>query len=183
MSVKNEILLKPFSQTSGFCGPACVKMILNYFKVGDCEEREIADLALATRERGTSLRGFIKVANYFYLQLTVKNNSKISDLSYCISKKVPAIVDWFLEDDGHYSLVTGLDLDEEKIVIIDPADDHHRREVSITWFTKVWFDYYGNYPYRRKNFILRRMIVLTPFEESFQMRGGRVLTRPPRLKI
>lgn len=182
MSVKNEISLKPFRQTPGFCGPACVKMLLHYFKVGDCEERRIADLAFSTRENGTSLKGFIKVANYFGLQLLVKDNSKISDLGCFINKNIPVIVNWFLEDDGHYSIVVSLDEEKEKIVIMDPGDDRHRKEMAISQFMKVWFDYSGNYPYRKNNFILRRMIVLTPFTESFQIKGGRILTKPPRVR-
>ncbi|MFH1036623.1 MAG: cysteine peptidase family C39 domain-containing protein [Patescibacteria group bacterium] len=178
MPVNNEITLKPFRQTPGFCGQACIKMLVDHYDVGVSSEQGIAEISLATRETGTSLKGIIRAANYFNLQVFVKDSSKIADLRYFIDRGIPIIVNWFQEDDGHYSIAVGLD--EEKIVIIDPGDDHHRKEMAINLFLGIWFDYVGDYPYRKNSFILRRMIALTPFGESFPIKGGKILAKAPK---
>lgn len=55
------IKLKPFRQTPGYCGPASLKMVLDYygFSMG---EKELAELSDMTLEKGTSAEDLAKAA-------------------------------------------------------------------------------------------------------------------------
>ena len=97
--------LKPFCQTAGLCGPASLKIVLAYYGVS-VSESKIAKIAGASKEKGAWL---IKAAKHFGFQVFSKENSSPADIKYFIKKKIPVIVDWFLEDDGHYSVAVDID--------------------------------------------------------------------------
>jgi ABC-type bacteriocin/lantibiotic exporter with double-glycine peptidase domain len=175
MSFNNlSIKLNPFTQTPGFCGPACLKMILEYYGIFVSEE-EIAKISFASKENGTSLNGIVKAAKHFGFKVFLKDESSLDDLKYFIIRQIPIIVDWFCEDDGHYSIVTGIN--DNKILFIDPGfqeDSLKEREMSVEKFLRVWFDFPGEFIKKKKELILRRMIILTPFKERFPIRGGSI---------
>ena len=58
------IKLKPFRQRPGLCGPASLKMVMDYYGVS-VSEAEIAKIAGASKEKGTSFEGLIKAAKRF----------------------------------------------------------------------------------------------------------------------
>jgi len=64
------IKLKPFRQTPGLCGPASLKMVMDYYGVS-VSEKEIARVAGSTRERGDFDQRFdqggksLRVQGYF----------------------------------------------------------------------------------------------------------------------
>ena len=169
------IKLKPFRQTPGFCGPASLKMVLDYYGVS-VSEAKLAKIAGATREKGTPIKGLIKAAKYFGFQVFLKEKSTPSDLRYFIKRKIPVIVDWFFEDEGHYSVV--VDVDQKNIVLMDPTLRKiliyiRRRKFSIEKFLRVWFDFPGNYIKTPKDLVLRLMLVVIPLKEKFPIKKGR----------
>jgi len=158
------IKLKPFRQTPGLCGPASLKMVMDYYGVS-VSEAEIAKISGATREKGISTSGLVKAAKHFGFKTFVKENSSLKDLEYFVNKKIPVIVDWFDEDDGHYSVV--VDVDEKNIVLMDPALRkiliYIRRKVFLReTFFRVWFDFPGDYIKSQKDLIVRLMLVIIP---------------------
>lgn len=158
------INLKPFRETPGLCGPASLKMIMDYYGVF-VSEAEIARVAGATRGKGTSAKGLAKAAKHFGFKTSLKENSALMDLEYFVNKKIPVIVDWFSEDDGHYSVV--VDIDGRNITLMDPQLRKilifiRRRVMPLKTFFRVWFDFPGNYIKRPNDLVLRRMIVITP---------------------
>ena len=158
------IKLKPFRQTPGLCGPASLKMVMDYYGVS-VPEAEIAKIAGASKEKGVSIRGLIKAAKHFGFKTFLKENSSLKDLEYFVNKKIPVIVDWFIEDDGHYSVV--VDINKKNIVLMDPALRKfiiyiRRRKFSREIFYRIWFDFPGKYIQNPKDLILRLMLVITP---------------------
>ena len=158
------IKLKPFRETPGLCGPASLKMVMDYYGVS-VSEAEIAEAAGATKERGTKIEGLIKAARHFGFKTFVKKNSSLGDLEYFVKRKVPVIVDWFSEDDGHYSVV--VDIDEKNVVLMDPELRKiliyvRRRKFSRETFLRIWFDFPGDFMRKPEDLVLRLMLVVTP---------------------
>ena len=101
--------VRNFRQKTGFCGPASLKMVLEYLGVKR-SEKELAELSGATKEKGTEARNLLKAAKSLGFKGFVKDFSKITDIKkYVVQKKIPVIVDWFSRDEGHYSAVVGVD--------------------------------------------------------------------------
>lgn len=159
-----RIKLKPFGQKAGHCGAASLKMVLDYWGTS-VSEQEIAEIAGTSEGDGTSSQGIVKAAEHFGFKVLVKERSTIADLRAYIRKRIPVIVDWFLSDDGHYSVV--VDLDKKNIIMADPAVRKpliyvNTRKMSIERFQTLWFDFPGKYIKEPKDLVLRLMIVLTP---------------------
>ncbi|OIO46716.1 MAG: hypothetical protein AUJ31_01140 [Parcubacteria group bacterium CG1_02_39_15] len=151
--------LKPFRQTPGLCGPASLKIIFDYYGVS-VSETKIAKAAGATRGKGCSIKGLIKAAKYFGFKTYLKKKSSLDNLKYFVKKKVPVIVDWFFEDDGHYSVVA--DIDKNNITLIDPSLKRGIRKFSNEKFLRIWFDFPGKYIKDSKEVILRLVLVVVP---------------------
>ncbi len=163
------IKLKPFRETPGLCGPASLKMVLDYYGVS-ASEQELAKLTGSSKEKGTSIEGLIKAVKHFGFNVFVKENSTLNDLKYFIKRNIPVIVDWFAEDDGHYSVV--VDINKKNVVLMDPALRKilvyiRRRKFSPETFQRVWFDFPGDYIKNPRDLVLRLMLVVTPFKENF----------------
>jgi predicted double-glycine peptidase len=154
------IKLKPFRQRPGLCGPASLKMVFDYYGV-QVLEAEIAKIAGASKEKGASIKGLIKAAKHFVFNVFLKELSSLTDLKYFVKRKIPVIVDWFFEDEGHYSVV--VDIDKKNVVIMDPSLKGLRK-MPIEKFLRVWFDFPGKFIKNSKDLILRRILVITPFE-------------------
>lgn len=162
MEGENKIKIKPYRQSPGLCGAASLKMVLDYYGV-PVTEAEIAQIADATPENGTSATGLVKAAEHFGFKAVVKKNCSLDDLRRYVNKKIPVIVAWFEEDDGHYSVV--VDIDEKNIVLADPSLDEpliygNTRKMSCKKFLGIWFDYLGDRPEEGK-FMVRLLIEVT----------------------
>lgn len=158
------IKLKPFRQTPGLCGPASLKMVMDYYGVS-VSEAELTRLSGATKEKGISIGGLIKAAKRFGFKTFLKKNSSLTDIRYFIKRKIPVIVDWFQEDDGHYSVV--VDVDKDNVILMDPALRKfliyiRRRKFPRETFFRVWFDFPGKFIRKPKDLVLRLMLVVVP---------------------
>ena len=148
-----------FRQTTGYCGPACLKMILAYY--GHTKsEAALAKLAHSTHEFGTPGERLVEVASMLGYQTVLKDNVTLSDLRrWVLQRKIPVIVNWFLVDEGHYSLV--VHLDAKHITLLDP-DIGAKRKMPLSTFMRVWFDFTSPHAKTKKDFIVRRMIAIFP---------------------
>ncbi len=160
------IKLKPFRQTPGLCGPASLKMVMDYYGVS-IPEAEIARAAGATREKGTSIKGLIKAAHHFGFKTFSKENSSLNDLKYFVRRGIPVIVDWFYVDEGHYSVV--VDINKRNIVLMDPSLRKlliyvRRRKLLTEDFLRIWFDFPGKFIKKPQDLVLRLMLVVTLFK-------------------
>ncbi|MFH1461092.1 MAG: cysteine peptidase family C39 domain-containing protein [Patescibacteria group bacterium] len=168
------IKLKHFRQKkSGFCGPVSLKMVLNYYNIL-VSANQLAKLSCVTEDEGISMTGLVKAAHYFNFQVFYKQNSAIKDLKYFMKKKIPVIVDWFLEDDGHYSVV--VDVTDKNVILMDPVLGKiliytRKRIIPIDKFFRIWFDFPGDFIKEPEELVLRLMLVVTPFKERFLIPG------------
>jgi len=166
--------LKPVLQSPGLCGPAALRIVLEYYGMAASEEK-LARLCLATKSKGTTAEGMIKAAKSFDLQVLLKDDSSIADLAYFVGRKIPVIVDWFDEDDGHYSVV--FHLDNESIFLMNSSSrisEAKEMAMPLEKFLRVWFDFPGPFIKKKRDLVLRRMIVLTPFREKFPILGAEI---------
>lgn len=152
------IRLKPFRQSAGLCGPASLKMVLEYYGVV-VSEAVVARAAGATRTKGISKNGLIKAAKHFGFKVFAKERSTFRELGSFLRKGVPVIVDWFSESEGHYSVVIALD--GKKITLMDP-ELGSKRQMPLHDFWRLWFDFPGDYLENPQDLVLRLMIVVEP---------------------
>jgi ABC-type bacteriocin/lantibiotic exporter with double-glycine peptidase domain len=135
-----KMKLKPFEQSPSMCGPASLKMVLSYFDK-NYTEKELAGFCSSTKERGTDYNGMIKGAKKAGCFVFTKRNGTIKELEYFIKKeKLPVIINWFDEDDGHYSVV--VNIGKKYIITIDPINGK-RRLLDKKVFPNIWFDFVG----------------------------------------
>ena len=162
------INLKPYQQKkAGFCGPVCLKMVMDFYKVV-IPEAEINKASGATFDRKLSGAKMAKAARKFGFDVFSKENATMVDLERFIKDGKPVIVRWFLDDvepDGHYSVV--VDVGKKEVVLADPIIKKiliytRRRKMSVRNFMKVWFDYKGEYLNKPSDMIIRWMMVMTP---------------------
>jgi ABC-type bacteriocin/lantibiotic exporter with double-glycine peptidase domain len=146
--------LRTFEQSNGYCGPASLKIVLDYYGVRK-SERALAELCGATRERGTSARGLVSAARKLGFDAYMKTGSSLKELE-ALSREVPVIVDWCHQSEGgHYSVVAGFN--GKDIVLSDPYGGKIV-EMPKMEFDSRWYDFYGDRP--RQPYIVRRMIVV-----------------------
>ncbi len=147
--------VKPFRQTPRHCGPASLKMVLKYYGISKSE----SELARITKcdNTGTRAKNIVIAAKRLGMDAYVKDNSDITELLALIKRGIPVIVDWFSNDEGHYSVAIGTDA--KNIYLQDPELGTIRR-INKNTFMKIWFDFQGEYMETAKNLILRRIIVI-----------------------
>jgi ABC-type bacteriocin/lantibiotic exporter with double-glycine peptidase domain len=150
--------VEPFRQTPGFCGPACLKMVFQYYDV-HTTEAAVAKAGNATRALGVGLAGMKKAAKHFGFTLKAKDHATFSDIQKMLKKGIPPIVDWFSETDGHYSVVVGLDA--KNIYLQDP-EWGKVHPVNRQDFYRCWFDFDGDFLKTPKELFLRRLMVVEP---------------------
>lgn len=156
MRMTKLVAIKSFRQTPGFCGPACLKMIFEYNGVL-VSEGAIAKTGNVKRTIGMSLESMKKAAKHFGFRLRSQDNATFADIQKLLKKGVPPMVDWFSEDDGHYSVVVGLDA--KKIYLQDP-EWGKVHPIDRQTFFRCWFDFPKDYLHDASEIILRRLIVV-----------------------
>ncbi|MBS3175264.1 C39 family peptidase [Candidatus Woesearchaeota archaeon] len=149
--------IKPFMQKTGFsCGPASLKIVLEYYGIHKTE-KQLVRLTNCTYY-GTNAKNLLKTAEILGLKGFIIENAKLNDIKkYVVNKKIPVIVDWFSENDGHYSVI--VDINKENIYFIDP-EIGHVRAMKIEDFLRLWFDFPFPYIRSKNDLLLRTMIVL-----------------------
>lgn len=152
------IAIKPYRQKPGYCGPSCLKMVLEFFGKSLSED-EIARRCGATQEHGVEAAGLMDAARTWGFSATKKDHATFADISVFLERGVPVIVDWFAQDDGHYCVVVGLD--SANIYLQDP-ELGELRTIDRETFFRVWFDFPGNFIRENRDLILRRMLVIEP---------------------
>ena len=149
--------VKPFRQRTNYCGPASLKMVLEYYGIKKTEH-QLVRLTKAHKTKGIEAEGMLRAARKLKLTGFIKDFSTLKDLNReVIKNKRPVIVGWFSEDDGHYSIV--VDIDKENIHMQDP-DLGQVRAMRLDLFYRLWFDFPGDYIVSRNKITVRRMLVL-----------------------
>lgn len=146
----------PFRQSSGLCGPASLKMVLEYFGIKK-SEKELAKLSSAHPHRGTRAKNLVSAAKKLGCKAYYKDFSSVKEIKKYIDKKMPVIVDWFSHDDGHYSVVTGID---KKFIYLQDPELGKINKIDLITFQRVWFDFEKNMLKKKQDIFIRRLIVI-----------------------
>lgn len=160
------IQITPFRQSDDSrCGPACVRMILDYFRIDETED-EIAEVCGWTYEKGCDDAGMKKALEHFGLGCSILNNCDLGDIEYWVNQNIPVIVDWFADGtnhdmpNGHSSVIVGID--RNRIHLMDPWIGAVR-SITRSEFDRVWFDWKNTERLEEwKDVVLRQIIVAYP---------------------
>ena len=145
-----------YRNTPGYCGPSCLRMIFAYHGIRTSEVA-IARVARATRAHGASEKQIAAAARHYGFHAQVKDHSTLKDLAKHLKSGHPVIVDWFSIDEGHYSVVIGMD--RTHVLLRDPQRIGLTR-IKKQVFKKVWFDFKEKVPLSKQSLITRRMILI-----------------------
>ena len=152
--------ITPFRQKPGYCGPASLKMVLDFWGIRISEKR-LAEISGCSATGGIGAEGLASAARKLGFRVKIKDFSELEDIDGWVNrKKIPVIVDWFAFEGGHYSVVSGID--DENIYLEDPSLGH-RRAMKLTTFKRLWFDFPNDYLKSKSDLIIRRMIVIDKY--------------------
>ena len=152
------IQIKPFRQSAGLCGPASLKIVLEYFGIKK-SEKELAKLSNAHPHTGTTAQNLVKAAKKLGFKASYKDFSSLAEIKKYLDKKIPVIVDWFSHDDGHYSVVAEMDT---KFIHLQDPELGKINKIDLVTFQRVWFDFEGEKLNKKQNIFIRRLIVIYP---------------------
>ena len=124
-------------QTPSMCGPASLKAVLAQYD-DDYELEELADEIGASEESGADPEDIIDAAKRLGYKAWIERDSTFDRLQELIEAGVPPIVDWFKDDDGHYSVVN--DINDTEIEIMDP-ELGEKKWITREEFDPIWFDF------------------------------------------
>ncbi|HOF50408.1 MAG TPA: C39 family peptidase [Candidatus Colwellbacteria bacterium] len=160
--------VRPFQESlnGGYCGPASLKMVLDYYGIKKSES-DLARLCRAYKTNGVEAEDIKRAAEGLGLKVVIKNKANFSDIRKYLDKGIPVIVDWFTRGrndypdsevaDGHYSVVVGLD---KKHIYLQDPEIGKIRKIKRDDFLKVWFDFKGEYMKSPKDLVLRTIIAI-----------------------
>ncbi|OGC59596.1 hypothetical protein A2890_00165 [candidate division WWE3 bacterium RIFCSPLOWO2_01_FULL_53_14] len=128
-----------FRQTAGFCGPAALKIVLDYYQY-PFTEKKLARLCQTT-PAGTDPQKIVEVAQKLGLQSYQKENLTAEEVKKIVKSGTPVIANFQLnaqKGEGHYAAIIGYSRDT--FVLSDPQEDQGYREVKIKDFMKLWYE-------------------------------------------
>lgn len=131
------IKLKPFRQSPSFCGPASLKMVLDYYGLHKTE-KELGELCQTTFEHGTDHDSLVRATEILGFQVQQKANASLKELKQLVDQDIPVIVGWFSTDEDHFSVV--VEVTEREIHLVDPELDQGQWEMTWSAFAEVWYD-------------------------------------------
>ena len=153
----NILRLHPLKQwRPAYCGPAALRILIDFFGIKK-SEAELARFCKTTKKHGTHPWDLVSAAGELGLNVRVNEMGDWELLNSFINKdKLPVLVDWWKVDDGHYSVICGLD--KKFVWIADPAEG---KIIKMDWvkFRRVWFDFEGDVLEKKSDLTLRWWLV------------------------
>lgn len=127
--------IKLFQQTKGFCGPASLRMVLDFYGIKKTE-KEVANIIGATKD-GCSTDKVVSAIKKLGFKVEYKVGSNISELEKVTNKGIPVIIYWTRHGGGHFSVIYGVK--NNRVYIADPR---MKRKISLDLktFLPIWDD-------------------------------------------
>jgi len=151
-------------QTPGYCGPASLKMVLDYYGVKKSLKAlaELSHTPAACETAGASAENLLKAAKKLGFAGLIKDWANFNDIhKFVIKKKIPVIISWFSEYESHFSVV--VKIDDKNIYFLDP-EFYALRKMDFKRFEKIWFEFEGGLGKNKPKLIVRRFIAIYPKE-------------------
>lgn len=146
-----------FKQGDGLCGPASLKVIMDYYGT-PLTEGQIAQMSAASSEIGTWTEGLMLVARKYGYTAKLSDNTTEEQLRNELEKG-PVIVDWNSGTEGHFSVVVGIT--DYNIVLMDPEYGHNRL-MTLDYFLQNWYDWEDRHELKEM-YLPQRMLVVRPW--------------------
>ncbi|MFA6421934.1 MAG: cysteine peptidase family C39 domain-containing protein [Candidatus Buchananbacteria bacterium] len=161
-AMTKRLKVKLVKQLPGYCGPASLKMILDFYGTHKSLE-ELAKM-IKTKEvshpAGSMGENILLAAKKLGFDGFVKDWSQISDICDCVKGKgMPVIINWFSGYESHYSVV--VKVDNENVYYFDP-EYNILRKMKNDRLEKVWFGFEGGFCRQKPKLIVRRIIAIYP---------------------
>jgi predicted double-glycine peptidase len=123
------------------CGPACLKMVLDYLGV-ESHQEILGRMAQSNEDVGTNYQGMVDAVRFHYRRSFVKKGASIEDIRHFLDMHLPIIVNWYLNKEkvGHFSVVVGI---SDKFITLNDPFNGERIRKSIDKFLEVWHDSTG----------------------------------------
>lgn len=148
--------MRRVAQVTDFnCGPAVLEMLFDAVNIKIEQNQFVmaSGISYKIEEFGMSIPEMITAVNLLAPDhiFWYKDKSNLQELDWLVNTKhYPVGIEWqgvFLEyadgeDDGHYSIVTGIDVPGNRIQIADPFEPfaYHDRTFRLHKFVKRWWD-------------------------------------------
>lgn len=162
-NLKKTIKLQPVvQQTDSHCGPATLQILFAFLNKSITQDQVVEAARVKSRltKHGMRPDQLARAVAILApdLQFWFKEHTTSRELATLIHEyQWPVAVNWqglfydTVEEEkqknphgehGHYSIVTDINVDEDKIVIMDPYSEYYSkpRQFSLTWFKKRWWD-------------------------------------------
>lgn len=135
-------------RTAWSCGPACVRMVLDYYGK-EIAEADLVKMLGAGVGPGCPPKAMIRYFKQRKLQAVHANDLGLNGLRMNIARGWPVIVAYqdhpwkrgkfeHYWDNGHYAVV--IDATPDRITICDPSSKRPRRHVTAADFLERWRD-------------------------------------------
>lgn len=134
---KNKRKLEYSRQTTDYtCGPASIKMVLNYFGFSK-SEKELAEIFNTDSKKGTRIKNFISGVRSLEFEYIIKTNSDFKDLRRFQRKGYVVVVCYFIPEENldHYSVLKKVGI--KNIYFFDPWFGKNHK-YSKNYFKKIW---------------------------------------------
>ncbi len=176
--------------TTSHCGPAVLEMLIRFLGFNVTQEEIVDSINVASKldTHGVTVAELGEATRILFpnLQFWFKEHSNTADLNNIINKyKYPVAIEWqgiFLEysddDNGHYSIVTHIDLDKNSLLIFDPYPPFAKsdRKFQITQVEPRWWEINEVLDLETNQFKDIRddhmMFIVTPKDELFPVELG-----------
>jgi len=162
MEMTKRLGVKLVKQTPGYCGPASVKMVLDYYGA----HKSIDELAKLIRTKpedhpgGSTGESMVVAAKKVGFYGFVKDGATINDIkNYVQKKKMPVILSWFSGYRSHFSVI--VKIDKDFIYHFDP-EYNTLRKMTFKRLEEVWFEFRNGLRRSNPRLIVHRIIVIFP---------------------
>lgn len=142
-------------QLPAYCGPATLAMMLSQYNI-IADQRAIAQEGKAVdfiEDHGTRIDQLALATRNIapHLRMWAKRDATFEDIDTLINKLgLPVGVEWqdvgandqWDDDNGHYSVIIGIDMENRTLTIRNPndCDEVDDKEYTFEIFDKAWFD-------------------------------------------
>jgi ABC-type bacteriocin/lantibiotic exporter with double-glycine peptidase domain len=145
-----------FRQSPGLCGASALRAALAYWGQ-EHTEQELAELSGSDPDIGVEAPGLVEAAKKIGFNGFYHDDADLDDLARYLDLGLPVIVNWWSEDEGHFSVVVGMD--DKYVYMVDPEKNVHYSRVSIDDFSRNWFDFKEP---EQRDLTRRRLVVIAP---------------------
>jgi predicted double-glycine peptidase len=138
-----------------FCGPAVLRMLLSFWGVKILQKEIVNRLGIDSKKIRKVGMNMLEMSNAVeivapQMQFWSKQRTELRELNKLINHyRIPVGVEWqgifeeyADEEGGHFSIVTYLNLSENRIMLADPFGpfSEEDRKFSIARFQETWWD-------------------------------------------